>query len=51
MNRGPQGMAQELILFSISIGHQADDTENTFSTFTEHNRLEEMTSISIWQSW
>lgn len=51
MNAGPQGMTQELILFNIFITHQADDTEGTFSTFTDGNRLEVMTAISIWQSW
>lgn len=51
MNKGPQGMTQELILFDISISHQADDTEDAYSTFADDNRLEEMISISIWQSW
>lgn len=44
-------MTQELILFNIFISHQADDTEGTSSTFTDGNRLEVMTAISIWQSW
>lgn len=44
-------MTREPMWFNIFISHQADDTEGTFSTFTDGNTLEAMTFISIWQSW
>lgn len=45
------GDDMELILFNIFTSHQADGTEGTFSTFMDGNRLETMTSISVWQRW